>query len=88
MKTMQLLMDLRYYLRAPFAEDNGALALLKNYKEWESGVDDLMKENDRLRDELRIANQRRDEAEVGFLKCMDGERDCAFAWKLEKERGL
>ena len=60
MTTMQLLMDLRYYLRSPFAEDNGALALLKNYKEWESAVDDLMKENDRLRDKLLNANQQCD----------------------------
>ena len=51
--TLKSLMDLRHYLRSPFAEDNGVLAMLKSQKEWEKALDELMKENDRLRAVLR-----------------------------------
>lgn len=58
---MTLIMDLRHYLRAPFAEDNGVLGMMKNYKEWEASVAQLLEQNDRLQREVEAAQRQRDE---------------------------
>jgi len=58
---MTLIMDLRHYRRAPFAEDNGALGLLKNCKEWEDALARLLEQNDQLRREVDAAERQRDE---------------------------